>query len=65
MRAIRFGAVGVQGQRVFLELEATRLGHALLPRFNLGVVKLFDVTAIQADQVVVVLAFIDFVNRFA
>jgi len=37
----------------------------MLPLFNFRVVKLFDPTAIQAHQVVVVLALIDFINRLA
>ena len=45
--------------------EALGLGDRLLAIFDFGVVKLFYLTAVKADQVVVVLAFVEFVDRFA
>ena len=39
--------------------------HCLLTFFNLGIVELLDLAAVQAHQVIVVLTFIDFVHRLA
>ena len=45
--------------------ETLGLGDGLLAVFDLGVVKLFDLAAVKADQVVVVLAFIELEHRLA
>jgi hypothetical protein len=45
--------------------EAFGLGDGLLAAFDLGVIKLFDLAAVKADQVVVVLAFVELVHRLA
>ena len=45
--------------------KAFGLGDGLLAGLDLGVVKLFHPPAVQAHHVVVVLAFIEFVHRFA
>jgi hypothetical protein len=45
--------------------EALGLGHGLLALFDLGVVELLDLAAVQAHQVVVVLAFVELVHRLA
>jgi hypothetical protein len=37
----------------------------VLALFDLGVIKLFHLAAVQAHQVVMVLAFVEFINRFA
>lgn len=55
----------VETQRVVGDLETLGLGHGLLARFNFSIVKLFDPTAVQADHVVVVLPFIEFIDCFA
>ena len=65
MRARRFGTPRVQAQRMVRDSEALGLGDRLLAAFDLGVVKLFDLAAIKANEVVVVLAFVELVNRFA
>ena len=41
------------------------LGDVMLAFFNFGVVKLFNLPAIEAHQVVMVLAFVDLIDRFA
>ena len=45
--------------------EALGLGYGLLAVFDFGVVKLFDLAAVKANQVVVVLAFVELVQRLA
>ena len=45
--------------------KALGLGHTVLALFNLGVKKLLHFAAVQAHQMVVVLAFIEFKNRLA
>ena len=47
------------------DLEAFGFGHVVLAFFDLGVVELFDLAAVQAHQVVVVLAFVDLIDRLA
>src|SRR5690606_22822925 len=61
MLAVGLAAVRVERQGVFLEDEAAGLGDHLLALFNLGVVKLFHPTAVQADQVIMVLAFVELI----
>ena len=65
VRAVRLGAVRVQAQRVVGDLEALELGHVVLPLLDLRVVELLHPPAVQAHQVVVVLAFVEFVHRLA
>ena len=48
-----------------LQKPVLGFGDHLLPAFDLGVIELFDLAATGADQVVVVLAFIEFVNGLA
>ena len=50
---------------MLLEFEALLGCDLLLPLLDLGVIELLDPTALQANQVVVVLAFVEFENRFA
>ena len=45
--------------------EPFGLGHRVLTSFNFRIVKLLDPTAIKADQVVVMLAFVEFVDSLA
>jgi hypothetical protein len=52
--ALRLHAVGVQGQRMVLQLEAVLLGDGALACFDLGVEELLHPAAGQAHQVVVV-----------
>lgn len=64
MRTLVFGATRIQRQRVLFEREAFGLSHGGLPFFNLGVVKLFHPPAVEADQMVVVRAFVQLIHRF-
>lgn len=64
MRASRFGATRIQRQRVLLEHKALRFGHGRLALFDFRIVKLFNAAAIKADQMVVVRAFVELINRF-
>ena len=61
----RLGAMGVNGQRVIGNLKTLGLGHSLLSFFNLGVVELLHPASVQADQMIVVLAFVDLVDGLA
>jgi hypothetical protein len=45
--------------------EALSLGDRLLALFDLGVIKLLHFAAVKANQVVVVLAFVELVHRFS
>ncbi len=65
VRAVLLGADGVQRQRVVLQLEAARLRHGVLALLDLGVEELLDPAAVQADQVVVVLALVELEHRLA
>lgn len=58
-------AVRIQAQSMIGNHKAFGMGHSLLPRFDFCVIKLFDATAVQAHHVVMVLAFVEFINRFA
>ena len=55
----------VQAQGVVHDFKTTRFGHGVLPLFNLGIKKFLYFAAVQAHQMVVVLAFVQLVNRFA
>ena len=63
--AVGFGAIHVQVKSVRTHAEAALCGDPVLPVLDFGIEELFDVAALQADQVVVVLPFVEFENRFA
>ena len=65
MWAGRFGTPGVQAQSMVGDGEAFGLSDSLLAAFDFGVIKLFDLTAVKANQVIVVLAFVKLIYRFA
>ena len=44
--------------------EALSLGDRLLALFDLGVIKLLHFAAVKANQVIVVLSFVELVHRF-
>ena len=60
-----FEAMCVKTEGVVGQGKAFEGRDAALSTFNFKVVKLFDLTAVQADQVVVVLTFIELIDRFA
>jgi len=47
------------------DLETLGVGNIVLTLLNTGVVKLFNAAAIKAHQVVMVLALVEFIDRFA
>jgi len=65
MRAILPQTIRVQIERVILDGEPTLPGDALLALFDLGVKELFHPTALQADQMVVVLALVELKHGLA
>ena len=63
--AVGLGAAGVKAERVVGDGEAFGFGNRVLAFFDFGVVKLFHLTTVQTDQVVVMFALVEFENRFA
>ena len=62
MRAGLRCAVGIEAERVVGNGKTLGGGHGVLTLLDLGVVKLFHFAAVQAHQMVVVLACIEFKN---
>jgi outer membrane protein assembly factor BamE len=50
---------------MFFQREAFGLGHSHLALFNLGIVKLFDASAIEAHQMIMMRAFVELIHRLA
>jgi len=65
MRTVAFIAPSVQAQRMVRDSEALGLGDGLLAAFDLGVVKLLNLAAVKADNMIVVLALVELVHRLA
>src|SRR5574343_1106845 len=63
VRAGVLGALGVEIERVVLDGETAFGGYGVLALLDFRVVKLLDATAIDADQMIVVLAAVDLENR--
>ena len=57
--------MAIEAERMVGDLETFGAGDVLLAAFNLGVEELLDPTAVEADQMVMVLAFVELVDRFA
>lgn len=57
--------MGVKTECVVGNREAFLLGDIVLTLFNLSIVKLFNPAAVQTNQMVMVLAFIELIDRFA
>lgn len=64
VRTVRFGATGIQAHGVVHNGKTPCLGYGVLLFFDFFIVKLFHLAAIQANQVVVVFALIQFKNSF-
>lgn len=60
MLAVGLGAVAVERQRVILKLEPSILGNLHLALFDFCVDEFLDPTALQAHQMIVMLALIEF-----
>ena len=65
IRAARLHAFGVQIERVLADLEAALPRDGVLPLFDPGVVELLDATALQADEMVVMVALVQLEHRLA
>ena len=63
--AICLGAAGVEAKGVVGDGKAFGFGNRVLAFFDFGVVKLFDLAAVQADQMVVVFALVQLEHRLA
>jgi dihydroxyacetone kinase DhaKLM complex PTS-EIIA-like component DhaM len=61
--AVFLDAVGVDLQRVVVDREAAFLGDAVLAFLDFGVEEFLDLAALQADQMVVVVALVEFEHR--
>ena len=57
--------MGIQAERVVRQFKAFDLGNVMLALLYLRVEKLLDTPAIQTDQMIVVLPFVELVNRFS
>jgi len=60
MFAVGLYTVAVKCERMVLEGKAQIAGHALLALLDFGIDEFLDPTALQADEVVVVLALVEF-----
>jgi len=65
VRAGFLGAVRVQVERMILDLEAAFFGNQVLPALNFRIVEFLDLAAVDADQMVVVLAAVDLEHSLA
>lgn len=63
MLAVLAGAFDIKRQVVLTDHESMLLGHRLLPRLDLGIVKLFNAAALHADHVIMMFARIEFEDR--
>jgi len=57
--------MGIKTECVVGNREAFLLGDIVLALFNFSVVKLFNPAAVQTNQVIVVFAFVELIDRFA
>src|SRR6476661_10325426 len=64
MRTIGFRALDVQVQRMVLDAEPARLRNLGLPPLDRGIVELLDVSAFDADDMVVMSALLELENGF-
>lgn len=62
---LAFDAACIQAQRVVLNVKPLGFGNFFLPRFDLGVKKLLDPATVHADDMVMVVAFVELEDRFA
>ena len=56
--AVALGAIRVQRQRMAVQRKALVTRNLALPRLDLGIEELLDASALEAHEVVVMLAFI-------
>lgn len=65
MWAIRLGAVAIQRQSMFGDIETALLRYLLLAPFDFFIAELLDPTTIEADEVIMVRSLIEFEYRLA
>src|SRR5207237_8257647 len=65
VRTARLRAIGIQIKRVFADFESAFVRDFVLPFLDLGVVELLDAPALHADEMVVMLAFVQLEDRLA
>lgn len=65
MRAIGFGATRIKIECVFLDFKAALAGDGILAFLDFRVVEFLDPAAINADQMIVMLAAVDFEHGLA
>jgi hypothetical protein len=65
MRARVFGAVCVNVKRVFVNLKAAFFSGLMLQDFDVFIAKLFNTSALHANNVVVMLAVVKLKNSFS
>lgn len=63
VRAVVLEAVDIQVQGMLAHLEAALTRDAILLLFNVGIVELFDATALHAHEVIVMLAVVQLEDR--
>ena len=64
-KSVNLGAGGIQAQGVVGNRKPFFFRDGVLAFFDFCVVKLFNLAAVQAHQMVMVLPFVEFVDRFA
>lgn len=65
MRAIFFGAIRVQIERMFVDGKTAFGRHLVLSRLYLCIEEFLYPAALEADQMIMMLAFVQFENRLA
>lgn len=65
MRTLCLGAVRIYMKRVIMHRKAVFGSDFCLARLNSGIVELLDVAALQANDVIMVLALIEFEYRLS
>lgn len=65
MLATLTGAMRIEAQGVVGDFKALGARDLVLPFFNLSVKEFLDATAVQTHQMVMVLSFVEFINRLA
>jgi hypothetical protein len=65
MRTRFFGAVAVYIERVVMDGKTVLCGNFFLPGFNGGIKKLFQMAALQAHDMVMVVAVVELKHGFA
>ena len=65
MRTWFFGAIGINIQRVLMNTKTTLVGGFVLKLLNFLITKFFDMTTLQAHNMVMMAAFIQLKYRLA